>query len=172
MSNVEGKNAMLAAMKDGKPYRTYKKTILAGVFVEVWDNFVDNAVGMILKGDPNKNDPDCFYHAWTEQDDAYFRRVPHNRRHLELGEVIPVEYKVEEIKKTIETSSDAELKEIVNSKFLALRNSLNKTESVAVLYRILNIAREEEKSEKIIKEIEARLSEVQEKEFNPNQAEE
>lgn len=169
---VQARNSMIAAMKSGKPFRTYKKTILGKVFVEVWDNYVNNSVGLILKGDPGKNDPDCFYYAWTEDNDVYFRQVPHNRRHLEQGTIIPVSYEKPEIKKTIANSTDEELEEIVNSKFLAFRNSLNKTDSVAALFRMLEIARRLDKSEKITGAIEARLAEVQEEEFNPKAKEE
>lgn len=164
---ILARNAMLAAMKGGKPYKTYKKTILGKVFIEVWDNFINGPVGILLSGDPKKDDPDCYYHAWTEDNDVFFRGVAHNRRHLEQGAIIPVKYEQKEIEKTIETSSDEELTKLVNSPFLALQNALNKTESVALLFRVLTIAQELEKSEKITRAIEARLSEVQEAEFNP-----
>ena len=166
-SQVQARNDMLLAMQSGVPYKTYKKTILGKVFVEIWDNFLNSPVGILLTGDPKKDDPDCFYHAWTEQNDVYFRRVGHNRRHLEQGTVIPVKFEEKEVEKTLETSSDDELTKLVNSPFLALQNALNKTKSVALLFRILTVAQELEKSEKITRAIEARLSEVQEEEFNP-----
>jgi hypothetical protein len=49
--------------------------------------------------------------------------------------------------------TDEELTQIINSKFFTFNNVLNNTDTVAVLFRILNLARDLEKSDKIIKVI-------------------
>ncbi len=49
--------------------------------------------------------------------------------------------------------------------FKALENAINSTKSQALVYRILTLAKELEKSEKVIRHIESRLSEIQEGEF-------
>ena len=164
---IQARNEMLAAMKGGKPYKTYKKTILGKVFVEVWDNFINGPVGLLLSGDPKKDDEDCIYHAWTEENDVYFKRVGHNKRHLEQGTIVPIKWEEKAMETTAEMSSDEEIAALVSAPFLSLQNALNKTESIPYIYRILTIAQENDKSNKIIRAIEARLSEVQETEFDP-----
>ena len=168
---IQARNDMLAAMKGGKPFKSYKKTILGKVFVEVWDNFHNGPVGLLLTGDPKKDDVDCIYHAWTEDNDVYFRRVGHNKRHLEQGTVVPIKWVEKEVEASPETASDEEIAALVSAPFLSLQNALNKTESIPFIYRILTIAQEQDKSNKIIRAIEARLSEVQENEFDPKHVE-
>jgi len=166
---IQARNEMFSAMYGGKPFKTYKKTILGKVHINIWDNFEDKPVMILLEGDPNKNDPDCFINLWSEKDDVFFRKAPYNRRHLKEGRIIEIQ--VEEPKaqeKTIESSTDEELEKLVNSPFLALQNALNKTESEALLFRILNIAHRLEKSDKLVRAIESRLSEVQEQKFANN----
>lgn len=163
---IQARNESLAAMYGGKPFKTYKKMILGRLFVTIWDNYEDRPVGIILTGDPKENDPDSYIRLWSEKDDYYFRNIPHNREHLKTGRVIEVKSEAPKpVEKTLENSSDEDLVKLVNSPFLALQNALNKTESIAFLFRVLNTAQELEKSDKIIKAIESRLSEVQEVEF-------
>jgi len=57
--------------------------------------------------------------------------------------------------------TDEEIDIVLNKKFLALKNRLVKFTEEAPIFRILNRARELDKSEKIIKRIEERLSELQ-----------
>ncbi len=150
---------LITAMNSGKPVRSYIKTILGKVFVTVWDPFTNTPTGLILSGDPKKREESSIIDMFTELQDSFFRRM--NRRQLETGVVIPYT-RVEEAKeRTIEESTDEELETLVNQKFLALQSTLNKVNSEPVLFRMLQIARDLEKSEKIIRAIEARLSEIQ-----------
>lgn len=155
---------LFAAMNGGgKPYKTYKKVILGRVYVTVLNMMTGTPTpeGVILSGDPAKNEPGCLYDVWTEQEDYFFRKM--NYRHFDAGEII--EYSRAEVvrERTIEEFSDDELKAMIAKPFLALQNTLNKTTSEATLYRILTLAREMDKSEKVIRAIESRLSEVQQK---------
>jgi len=147
------------------PYKSYIKTILGKVYVTIWDGFENKPVGMLLEGDPRQGDESCIVDVWSVDEDFFFRTK--NKLHLTTGDVIVYARKVEERERTVEEYSDEELKEILGSKFFTLQNVLNNTNSVAVLFRIKNLAQEMEKSDKIIKVIEARISEVQAEEFKP-----
>lgn len=154
-------NEIYGAMVGGKPYRTYIKTILGRVYVTALNLVTGSPVpeGMILAGDPRKKDQDSMIDVWSEKEDYFFRRM--NRRHFDQG--ILVEYTRTETprERTIEEFSDEELKALINKPFLALRATLNTTNSVATLFRIQGLAAELEKSEKVMRAIESRLSEVQ-----------
>lgn len=159
----QDRNIASWAIHGGTVLRSYIKTTLGKVYVTVWDSFENKAVGVILEGDPRKQDEGCIVDIWNEEEDYYFKNK--NKRHMQTGEMIPFARKQEEREKTIEEFSDAELTEVINSKFFALQNALNSTESVAVLFRIKSLAQELEKSDKLMKAIEARLSEVQANEY-------
>lgn len=162
---TQDRNLASTAIHGGKPLKSYTKTTLGKVFVTVWDSFENQAVGLILSGDPRKADESCIVDIWSEEEDYYFRSK--NKRHLQTGDMIVYTRKEEEAERTVEEYNDDELKAIINSKFFTLQNVLNNTESVAVLFRLKNLAQELEKSDKLIKAIEARISEVQAQEFKP-----
>jgi len=145
-------------MQTGKPYKSYKKTILGKVFVQVLDPFSGFPVGLILETNPKLFEKDII-DLWSEKEDIFFRKT--NKRQFEVGNII--EFTRPETEKEvpkIESYSDEKLTEIVNSKFLTLNSILNKVETEAVLLRMIKIAEDEEKSEKIINAIKARLSEI------------
>lgn len=158
-------NLASGALHGGKPYRTYIKTILGKVYITIWDSFEGKAVGMLLEGDPRKGDETSIIDVWNEEEDYYFRNK--NKNHLQQGNVIVFQRKDEHKERTVEEYSDDELKAIINSKFFTLQNVLNNTESIATLFRIKGLAQELEKSDKLIKAVEARISEVQAEEFKP-----
>jgi hypothetical protein len=147
-----------SAMQVGKPFKSYRKTILAKVFVQVLDPFSEQPVGLILETNPKFPEKDIV-DVWSEKEDVFFKRA--NKKQVEEGYVI--EYtrpENEVVEPKIESFSDEKLTEVVNSKFMALQSVLNKIETEAVLLRMVAIARKEEKSEKIIGAIQARLSEI------------
>lgn len=158
------RNELFSAIDSEKPHAAYIKSILGQVAVTVWDNFLDKPVDVILRGDPRRNDAGCIVAVYSERENAFFKRA--NLRHFKKGTLRPFsipEIPVEE--KTVEQASDEELKKIVNSKFLALTAQLNKIESVAVLFRMLTIAEDLDKSEKITGAIQKRISELQVSEY-------
>jgi hypothetical protein len=161
----QDRNLTNSAIHGGKPLKSYIKTTLGKVYVTVWDSFEGGAVGVILEGDPRKEIEGCIVDIWSEEEDFYFKNK--NRRHLQTGDVITYNRKYETVEKTIEESSDEELIDILNSKFFTIQSALNSTSSVALLFRMKNLASDIEKSDKIMKTIEARISEVQAEEFKP-----
>lgn len=157
---MENSLQTFAAMQEGKPYKSYIKTILGRVCVHAIDPFSGNPTALLLEGDPRKHDESSIIHVWNEREDLFFRRQ--NRVHFETG-VLTVYTPVETAKpqKRLEEFSDEELKELLNKPFLALQNAINKTDSDALLFRLINLATELNKSESILKALRARLSEVQ-----------
>ena len=151
---------VFSAMQEGEPLARYKKTILGQVHVVVLNPFSEEPEGLILKGDPNKaSELDSqIVEVWSDKADAFFKRM--NRAHFEAGRLAVLESKPEEPKSPNELT-DEEVDKILNSKFLTLKSKLNSFTSEAPVFRLLNRARELEKSEKLIKHIEKRLQDLQ-----------
>lgn len=149
---------VFSAMQTGKPYKTYRKTILGKVSVTLLDPFTDQPIGMLLKGNP-KTDETAMIDIWTEREDMFFKRM--NKRHFEIGNLLEIVRKEEVAERGIESYSDEELAAVLKTPFLSLQSTINKVESEAVMLRIVDLAREMEKSDKIMKVLESRLSELQ-----------
>jgi hypothetical protein len=171
LNSVLNKNEIYSTMNGGKPLKTYKKTIMAQAAINVWDSFTDSPTQIIVKGDPNRNPDSCLIDVWTEKEKVFFERT--NRTHFQSGVLISFDRpEVEEVvEKPIEQYTDEELSVVINSKFMSLSNTLNKITSTAVLFRMVSLAKKLEKSEKIIKAIEARASELQASEYLPKASE-
>ncbi len=150
---------VFSAMQLGKPYKSYKKTILGKVQVIVLNPFSQESSAILLEGDDGS--ANSILDVWSEKEDAFFKRM--NRRALETGRIIVFTRADvnESEEKTPEQMSDEEIKELVKKPFLKLKNILDRTESEAFVYRILKAAREAEKSEKFVSAVEARLGEIQ-----------
>lgn len=159
------RNLANSAIHGGAPLKSYIKTILGKVHVTVWNSMENRPEELLLEGDPRRGDEESIIDIWSQEEDYFFKNK--NRLHLKTGDVISYARKTEEKERTVEEYSDDELKQIINSKFFTLQNVLNNTDSIAVLFRIKSLAQELEKSDKLIKAIEARISEVQAEEFKP-----
>lgn len=148
------------AIQQEAPYKTYQKTILGQVFVQVWNPFTNEPEMICLSGVAGK-DSHSFVSVYDDMQDAFFKRM--NQRFLTKGIIIPAKSlpEPEPTKPGLEQATDEELKKLVTGRFPPLRAALNSTNAEATIYRMLNLAREAECSEKVIKEIETRLSEVQ-----------
>jgi len=157
-----------AAMQIGKPLKVYKKVILAKVFVQILNPYSGLPEGTILQGIPSRNDEGCFVPIWSAKEDVFF--VSMNKIHILDGAIseVPVEVymsamSLESDDKKINYGSftEQQVEDIVNSKFMSLRATLNKADSESFIYRLLDKAKELEKSDAITKAITARLSEIQ-----------
>lgn len=144
------------ALQTGKPYKTYRKTILGKVLVVGFNTFTQRPEDKILSGNPLNED--AMFDVYSEMEDVFFRR--NNMRHLREGVIIE-HIKAEEVQLGIEQMTDEEIRTLVNSKYLVLQNKLRESSSETFLNRVLDIARQEEKNEKILSHIETRISEVQ-----------
>jgi len=154
--------AIYSAMQDGRPLRTYIKTILGKVYVTVINPFLGKPEGVILEGNPN--DPDnftkCSVKVWSIKEDEFFKRI--NETHFKSGNIRIVKEVDEPVKKlSVNDISDEDIVVTLNKPFLALKNKLNKFTAVAPVYRFLKRAEDMEKSEKILNSIRARLAELE-----------
>lgn len=151
-------------MIDGNPVKSYKKVVLGQLLLKTWDAMIGKEVEIIFSGEPNSDS--AIFDVWSDWEKLYFERS--NKRHFEKGMLIPWERKeAVEAVRGFEQYTDSELGEIINSKFLALQSTLNKIQSVAVLFRMMSIAADMEKSDKITGVIQKRISELQTEEFAP-----
>ncbi len=152
-------------MQTDDPFKSYIKTILAKVFVNVLNPFTDKVEGIILEGNPKEHSRTAIVDIWTAKGDSFFRNA--NQTHFEGGTIIPytkgnIEPTEEEV---LNSLSDEEIESLLKSKFFTLSNAVNKMTAVAPVYRTLEMAKELEKSEKIIKFLEGRISEIQMREY-------
>jgi len=163
---------MFSAMQEEEPQVRYRKTILGKVHVIALNPFTEESEGIILQGAPN--DPSYFETAaislWSPKQIVFFERM--NSRHINAGRLVKMEGPPPEAEPSPNIITDEEIDTILNSKFLVLKNRLNKFTDVAPIFRVLNRARELDKSEKIIKHIEERLSELQLEEYGVEKPEE
>jgi hypothetical protein len=149
---------VFASMQSGAPYATYRKTILGKVYVTVLSPFTNKPEGILLEGEP-KEDSRAIIDVWSEMEDLYFKRQ--NKKHFQEGTIIRVEREPVQELHTIEQYSDNELKEVINYRYITFNKTLNEITTAPVLMRMLDLSREMEKSERIVKAIEARLSAIQ-----------
>jgi len=166
-NEVLGRNELFSDSE--KPYASYIKTILAKVGVNVWDRFTNTPGYAILEGDPKRKDVGCIVDVWNAKEDAFFRR--NNARHFERGVLITYA-RPENVQVVVpmEQYNDEQLRAIVNNKFFAFQKHLNETSSVPVLYRMLGLSEEMDKSEKWTSAIKARISEIQMAEAQPTKS--
>lgn len=153
---------VFAAMQNETPHKTFKKVVISKVALNVINPFTREPEVLILEGDPNKNDPNCFLDVWSTEELMFVKKM--NKSLFDKGFILEVER--EEVKGPTETellnaASDETLYNILNSKWLALVASLNKITSIVTLQRLLTMAKEEDKSEKTIDAIRARMFEVE-----------
>jgi hypothetical protein len=152
-----------SAMQTGRPTKSYQKTILGKVCVTFWDSFNNVPGYFILEGDPKKTEDGTVIDVWDEKEDVFFHRM--NKSHFQSGILREITRANLPQEPRVEDSSDEELSKILKEKFFTIQSWLNKVDSEALIFRLLTIAREEEKSEKLVKAIEARLTEIQQPEY-------
>ena len=149
-------------------YKSYIKRGLGKLYVNTINPFTNETEGIILSGNPRIPDEECIIDVYNEQLDAYLRRA--NKRHFDTGDLVPYERKEREETELdkINKLSDEEIKVILGKKFLAIQNIVEKITSITTLFAMLNIAKELDKSQSIIKLIEARIAYLQQAEYNMN----
>lgn len=152
-----------SAMQEGTPYKAYKKQILGIVWVDVINPFTRQPERVALKGNPHsKTDIETTtIRVWEAGQAAHFEQA--NKTLFQKGYILPYEWKGEDNtqEKNWNTISDTEIRDLINSPFMKLKHAMDKMTSEAVLYRVLQAAKDEDKSEKLTKAIEERLAMVQ-----------
>lgn len=155
-----------SAMQDGEPLAVYKKGIMGKVHVVTLNPFTEEAEGIILEGNPGKAKEleTQIIELWTTKSKLFFERM--NKKHIAAGRLNLVKKEsLPKIPPSPNVISDEEIDKLLNSKFLALRARLDKFTDSAPVFRLVNRARELDKSEKIVKHIEEKISQLQLKRY-------
>lgn len=155
MSDLDART--ISAMQVGEPVATYKKVTLGKVCVTVLNSFSGRSEGLILKGQPGEETE--MVDVWSDKEDTFFQRM--NAELMKRGVVIKVSRQKDSGPKPIEQYTDDELRDVINLQILQFRKLLSEIKSPTVVSRMLAIARAEEKSEKFINGLLAKLSELQ-----------
>ncbi len=146
---------VFSAMHSGEqPLAIYRKTIVGKVHVVVLNPFTDIPEGVILEG----NSDDSFVSLWTPKALAFFEKL--NKKHIERGKLAKTLSNIPK-KPLPNVLSDEEVDNLLNSPFLTLKARVAKFTDSGPALRLLNRARELEKSEKIIKFLEKTASTIE-----------
>jgi len=157
MSNTQESLKVFSAMQEGKPLATYRKTILGRVAITILDPFTDKPTGIILTGTATSEDAKI--DVWTVREELFLKRM--NRSHFETGILKKVETPVAEEKdKVAPVYSDEELEDILKLAYISLQKQLVEIEDPAILNRLVEKAKELEKTPKVIEVINNRLQVV------------
>lgn len=158
---------VFAAMQTGEPYKSYIKTILAKLYVRVWNPWLGKEDGLIISGNPKGSDKEkCIIDVWSESEDLFLHRQ--NPRHFEAGYLVEYKRKASEApQKSDNELSDEEIEVLLSraTKFINLQKRVNEMTSVAPVFRLLEYAKEKDLSTKTIAFLEAKLSELQALEY-------
>lgn len=150
------------AMQKNEPHSRWQKVQLAKVLLKVIDPLTGLPSEVIIEGDPRIDVEKVVYNCWSEFETAYFER--NNRYHILNGTIIRYNKGIE-IPTSDNALSDEELIEILDKKYMALANYLEKADAVTPVKRLLDLANEKDKPIKTIKAIEKRLAELQQAEY-------
>lgn len=155
-----------AAMQDGEPLKRYVKSIVGKVHVVVLNPFSEEPEGVILAGRPGHQDdlPNMTVELWTTKQVVFFEKM--NKKHLDAGR-LAIMGKAAVLLPSPNILTVEEIDTILGSKFLVLKNRLPKFTDSAPVFRLLNRARELDVSEKYVKHIEERLTELQLEDYLP-----
>lgn len=140
----------------GTPYKTYKKVILGKVGVVVLDPFNGQPTTVILQGNPDLDDEECYISTWDEAENNFFLRM--NKSLLTEG--LLVEWDENKDFTEADLWGDVRLSDILAKPFIGFNHAVAGIDSPAVLVRLLNLARAKGKSESFIKVILSRLKDL------------
>lgn len=147
---------VFSAMQTGVPLARFQKTIVGGVLVRVINPFTDMPESLILTGEGKSS----YIEIWREKDLAFFKRF--NEDHFKAGRLkelkeIPAE------ERSPNEITDEEIEALLDTsvKFFALKARVEKFTDVAPVLRVLNRARELEKSEKLVRYLEGRMADLE-----------
>jgi hypothetical protein len=153
-----------SAMQTGFPLKSFIKKSLAKAEVRILDPFTGNPSSTILQGDPTNADQleGCIVDCWTDKELVYFKKQ--NAKLLVQGIIGDYDRRTvanTPAEKNWNALTDEEVVQLVSSKYLALTNGLEKMTSSVMVARVLNTAKNLDKSEKYVRVITERLSELQ-----------
>lgn len=155
---------VFSKMQAGKPFASYKKSILGKVEVKVINPFNGEPERRLLIGNPRTNEDEVIVDVWSEQEDLFFRKF--NKRNFDMGYIIPfTRPENPEVEENPNEITDEEIEKLLSTRFFTLQKRVNEFTSVAPVFRMKEKAIELEKSEKIVKFLEGKMMELQALEF-------
>lgn len=147
---------IFSAMQEGRePLARFRKTIVGKVHVTALNPFSDTPEGVLLEGDAEKS----YIELWDAKQLVFFTRM--NEKHLQAGRIVRMEKTPEPPPPSPNQLTDEEIDELLEGKFLPLKHKVEKFTDAAPVLRLINRARELEKSEKIIKFLEERIAQLE-----------
>jgi hypothetical protein len=147
---------LFSAMQEGQePLVRYTKTIVGKVHVLALNPFSDAPEGVILEGDGK----DSYIELWNPKQIVFFEKM--NRPHIAAGRIIKMEKAPVPPPPSPNQLTDEEVDVLLNGKYMALKYKLEKFTEIAPVLRLLNRARDLEKSEKIVKHLEERIAQIE-----------
>ena len=154
-----------SAMQTGEPLARFKKTIVGQVHVVALNPFDEKPEGVLLKGVRNGTDEETYIEIWNDKALAFFTRM--NQSHFKAGRLVSMGAPPIPEKSPNEITEE-EIDTLLNSPFLSLKNRLPKFTDIAPVLRLLNRARELEKSEKLISHIESTMAAIELSKYQKN----
>lgn len=148
---------VFSAMQADEPLARFKKQIVGKVHVVALNPFSDEPERIILKG----NKDESYIEIWTEKALMFFERI--NKEHINAGRLLKVKEVVKE-PPSPNILTDEEIEVLLDgrkTKFFALQKRVGTFTDPAPVIRLLNKARELDKSETMIKYLEETASELE-----------
>jgi hypothetical protein len=153
---------MFAAMQADKPHSIFKKGILGKVALNVLNPWSGEPEVVILQGVPERNDDGCFFKTYSVEATLFIKNM--NKPLFDKGAILEVKQQEKKPKSEaakLNSATDDELDKILNTPWLGFTAKVNKMTSSAPVYRLLVLAREQEKSESYTKFLEEKLAELE-----------
>lgn len=149
---------VFSAMDAREPIAIFKKTIVGKVYVTVLNPFTSEVEGLHLEGNAEAGDERAFVELYDQKSLVFFRKI--NKRQFDLGNIVQVD-KLPTEKVSPNQITDEEVEELLNGHFFTLKARLDSFTEVAPVLRLLNKARDMEKSEKLIRHIQTKMAELE-----------
>jgi len=147
---------VFSAMQAGsEPLARYRKTIVGKVHVVALNPFSEQPEGVLLEGDGIGS----YIELWDAKQLVFFERM--NKSHLDAGRLVKMEKLPEPPPPSPNQLTDDEIDKLLEGRFPVLKAKADKFTDTAPALRILNRARELEKSEKIIKYLEEKIAQLE-----------
>lgn len=148
---------VFSAMQTGEPLARFKKQIVGKVHVVALNPFTEEPERIILKGDKDKS----YIEIWTDKALAFFERI--NKEHIDAGRLLRVKG-IEKSPPSPNIITDEEIDELLDGRktpYFSLKKRVTAFTEPAPIIRLLNRARDLEKSEKMIRFLEESAADLE-----------
>jgi len=156
-------SAIMLAQDKGEPERVYRKAIVGRVVARVIDPFSGGRADVLIQGVPGKEDnSNLEISLWTPFEVKYFEQ--YNKGLIENGSLVLVGSRSEFEVSHANALSDEQLEEVAKSPYFSLLKTLKEITSETTLQRLLQTAKDMNRTSKTLQTIQLRLEEIQQQE--------